>query len=346
MGFSLTSMVFGTAGGETSTSTSPILIVITAILGLQFSISASNSVLAAPKPSDAAGSVAQSGNCIRFVHEYSGNGFTTAELKSAEPDILKSIASNDISTVRNWIWAGVPRVLFADTRYKRLFDQIALEKTLILDSASGNLSKIDTDIKLGAQINIVPVDDEWGPPLTWAVECGRYDAANRLLKDGANPNLRGVLISNSGTIRNYTPLMEAAGERNRDVVRLLLRYGADPNMQAASSEQSLPTPGTLRFPRHSEATALTRAVGDPATIALLLDAGARPDVAEQDGRTALFWAAEQNDLKSATLLLQHCANPTLTDIYGETAAEVAQQHGNMQLTIMLRKSAVALANVH
>ena len=87
-------------------------------------------------------------------------------------------------------------------------------------------------------------------PLYYAVNAGHYDAAKLLLDMGAD------IDKTDGSHTNA--LHVAIGTNSVDMVRLLLRYGADPN------------DGNPLYIAHGYGI-------DPHIIALLLDHGAIPD---------------------------------------------------------------------
>ena len=110
-------------------------------------------------------------------------------------------------------------------------------------------------------------------------------AARDLLLAGASPD--GVSLT-----RGY-PLWRAAGSRQRAMVKLLLAYGADPNVTQPHGN-----------------TALMAAVmhDDEVVIKLLLDAGARVDCWDTSGRTAIDYALHWDREEVAELLRQHLAS--------------------------------------
>jgi uncharacterized protein len=80
---------------------------------------------------------------------------------------------------------------------------------------------------------------------------------------------------NQPSLRGYLPLNQAVIGGHREIVRLLLEYGADPRVAS---------------------TALLRAVqnNDPEIIRMLLEAGASPQAQDAAGKSALDAARELN----------------------------------------------------
>jgi len=118
-------------------------------------------------------------------------------------------------------------------------------------------------------------------------------------------------------IRNkwgQTALMMAAQAGEADVVTMLLSAGA--NAKAADEEGS---------------SVLAKATGgdsSPATLKALITAGADLDAANNEGVTPLMRAAERGDAEKTVLLLNAGAKPELKDKDGRRAIEWAQQRSD------------------
>jgi len=132
-------------------------------------------------------------------------------------------------------------------------------------------------------------------PLLVAASNGDLALVNRLLKGGANPNVRNQL--------NTTPLLEASFHGNTQIIKALLEAGADPNLAGPDGETPL----------------MLLARGDNVAAAkLLLDKGANPRAREsQREQTALMWAAANNQGPMARLLVERGA-----DVDAKTATDL------------------------
>ncbi|MEV7803452.1 ankyrin repeat domain-containing protein [Microbispora sp. NPDC088329] len=111
-----------------------------------------------------------------------------------------------------------------------------------------------------------------------------------------------------------TPLYRAAVGGHHDIVRLLLEYGADPDLPSGGHEEGLPLCAAACW-NHAE------------TVQALLDGGADPDAAEEGGWTALLWAAANGNLESADILLDAGADPGRADDDGDTPLTLATIFG-------------------
>ncbi|HEY4339010.1 MAG TPA: ankyrin repeat domain-containing protein [Steroidobacteraceae bacterium] len=122
--------------------------------------------------------------------------------------------------------------------------------------------------------------------LHWAVYDNDVAVIDRLLAEGAKPNLRNDY--------NATPLAEAAVVGNADVIHKLLKAGADPESANADGQTAL-----MVVARTSNVEAAQ----------VLLKAGAQVNAHETwRGQTALMWAAAQSQPQMVHLLIEHGAD--------------------------------------
>lgn len=134
--------------------------------------------------------------------------------------------------------------------------------------------------------------------LSWAVESNRVETVAFLLKKGANPNLHCHYDGESPVILAAKRLDVAS---NPEILRLLLKYGGNPNdhvkpYEQVSHEHSIKTPLTAAAYRSLR------------KVKLLLDAGAYIDFAIKDGETALYHAALGNKFDIIKYLLDKGAD--------------------------------------
>jgi hypothetical protein len=132
----------------------------------------------------------------------------------------------------------------------------------------------------------------------------------------------GDFILNEYSRDGYTPLQLAAFFGHEDAARYLIEKGADVSAVAknAMAVQAL----------HAAAA------GDHLGIArLLLEAGAYPNVAQQDSFRPLHAAAQNGNADMARLLLAHGADPALTDDQGRAPRALAEEAGHAEVAALL-----------
>ena len=74
---------------------------------------------------------------------------------------------------------------------------------------------------------------------------------------------------------------------------------------------------------------------DPAGVAALLDRGANPNAREEDGSTALSWAAIRGNAKTASRLLKAGADPNLRNALGVSPLSIAIENGVSEVAQLL-----------
>jgi hypothetical protein len=170
-------------------------------------------------------------------------------------------------------------------------------------AASGDIAMLDTLIADGADVNErLPTDETTA--LYSAVYAQRIEAVKLLLVHHADPN-----VGKQG----ITPLSEAAGSGNTQIMTLLLDAGADVNGKSLLG-----------------LTALTRACAKCQLEAarLLVARGAELESGSGSIGTPLHSATQCADLAILRFLIQKGADVNATDINGNTARSVALFYGN------------------
>ncbi len=150
----------------------------------------------------------------------------------------------------------------------------------------------DIGILLAAGADAKRADQSGGTALHSAVMSDLEDVAARLLDHGAEIEARNAA--------GETPLLLAVSIGADKAVACLLARGANPGAQGirkfgalhdlASRDEAFITPERLEI------------------VERLITAGLNPDMADDDGRTALCWAASSNNIAMAKALLHHGAN--------------------------------------
>lgn len=176
-------------------------------------------------------------------------------------------------------------------------------------------------------------------PLHYAAHGGHLEAAQALLKAGADPQ--------SIADEWKTPISVAVGERHHAVVELLadalegrggLRQlpGFSPLNLACEMADVRMVELLLRHtvdvdaPSRHGWTPLHAAVGHPGDelVLMLLRAGANPNAPSEAGYTALHRAAAKGRADLVRLLVRHGADPALRDIEGASLAQFAKSSPN------------------
>jgi len=155
-------------------------------------------------------------------------------------------------------------------------------------------------VEAGASLNLT--DPDGTTVLVLAIINGHYDTAALLVEKGADPSIEDTAgMAALYAAVDMNTLGEVYGRPARpstsklsavDLMKALLTHGANPNAQLKSPTlQRAHTPGEGTLAEGS--TPLMRAAknGDAAAMRLLLDHGADPGITQKNGTTALMLAA-------------------------------------------------------
>jgi len=115
---------------------------------------------------------------------------------------------------------------------------------------------------------------------------------------------------------NQTPLMVASkGDKNPELLKLLIAYGANPNIQDNNGKTSLIyLCGNKRYYQ------------DPSVTEYILDNGADPLIKDSQGKTPLIWASQCKKVKVVETLIRKGAAVNDHDNSGHTALSYAVKH--------------------
>lgn len=127
--------------------------------------------------------------------------------------------------------------------------------------------------------------------------------------------LRAGARAESSDEEGTTALYLASVQDRVGAVRLLLAAGADPDRASGPGASDLPLCGAA-------------CGGHTEVVEALLSAGARPDLREEFGFTALRWAVGLGHAATVELLLAHGADPLLPGPQGEAMLVLAARRGS------------------
>jgi ankyrin repeat protein len=200
--------------------------------------------------------------------------------------------------------------------------------------ARGSLQLLQAAIERGASVTGIGIDGD--TPLMAAATFNRDpNVSSYLIKNGAKVNARNK--------EGVTALMSAASKNsNPDVISLLLEAGADINIRDKNGATFLraarnvnPEVISILLKVGADADArdendgmtvlmaasrnISKSDRNLETIAILIDAKASIDAMDNDGKTALFYAAEYDNLKAISALLKAGADIDARDKNNRTA---------------------------
>jgi ankyrin repeat protein len=165
--------------------------------------------------------------------------------------------------------------------------RLAISQPLLCCAAIWRLYRVaEFALDHGADANITRPD---GPPLIIAVDRGHASMVSLLCKKGANVQTR---------YGSMNSLDKAVVDCNAQLVKLLIKYGADVNVRAVHDS------------RHPFALLQTFVLGDCSIVQQLLDAGAALDIEQQliVVRECCDFLEDTKAVKVLKLLLPHCSS--------------------------------------
>ena len=179
----------------------------------------------------------------------------------------------------------------------------------------GNIEIMKALLVAGAKVD--HVDKSGQQPIHTPAARGSIEAAKVLLAAGAKVDA-GIKSNEMDSMNGYQPLHLAAFHGNSATVEFLISMGADVNAKDASGNTVVKTVvyGGCNAERIK-------------TLQLLIESGAKPDLADRDGRTPLDHATFYKDAAAIRILQAAGAKP------GDAALETAVRNGDVKTLTML-----------
>ncbi len=164
------------------------------------------------------------------------------------------------------------------------------------------------------------------------VSNGNIKKIHELLENGIDPNLN---------MNGYTPLTVALNKSNIDLIELLLRYGAKPNMPNSYGLTALVKSSACGYSEIVQMlldngakpnlfsngySALIEASnhGYCDIIEILLNYGADINIINNRNETSLISAVDSEDIDVIKLLIKKGINPLITNNYNQSALDYAK----------------------
>ncbi|ARF02627.1 SWPV1-008 [Shearwaterpox virus] len=189
-------------------------------------------------------------------------------------------------------------------------------------------------ILLNNGINVNYVNDKGYTALHYAVENNKLDIVNLLLGKGANIeivnecsfinniikfrftnyyNMIELMLSYKANVNNihdnYAPLHLAIDEEDEEIIKLLIRYGADINIKNTYNDSS---------PLHHAVKSVNKNI-----LKILLDKGADVNSLNRYGCTPIYYAVCNNNIDVVNILLEYGADVNVIDLSGNTPLTVS-----------------------
>lgn len=226
-----------------------------------------------------------------------------------------------------------------DRKVRSKADKTALDYAVDARSAdcSRLLSRLDT----------LPMD------FIEAVEKGNLNLVRNLVKDGADINTKDKKDSKAA-------ILIAIEKGHENILKFLLDKGVNPNDSYFKSKAATLFVFAMHNGKLSEAVHLLRAGAtanfnhrykdgcsalmiaitsqNHSLVSLLINKKYNVDATDSFGNTALMFAAERNMYSVVSALLERGADPTIRQVEGKKASDIAKSKGHLQISILLAEA--------
>ena len=190
------------------------------------------------------------------------------------------------------------------------------EQSLLQAAQAGHNNDVIILLELGANVDYQ--NEEGKTALMLAISGGHEHIIQTLIAAGTNVNIQDYCGNTPLVIGLNFP----SSNSHIQVVKLLLKENADPNLQNQNGETALMVASQQNHFK---------------VVELLLKERANPNLQNQEGLTALMFASQNGHYQVVKLLLKEIADPNLQDQDGWTALIFASQNGHYQVVKLLLK---------
>jgi ankyrin repeat protein len=225
------------------------------------------------------------------------------------------------------------------------------EIQIVVSAKERDLAQIKSLLNKSVDVNVADADGTTA--LHWAVHWDDRQMAELLLASG--------MVVDQANIYGVTPLWLACTNRSTEMVKALLKAGANPNARLSTGETVLVNCArtgavdavnamltssseidvNARENKRGQTALMWAAVGGHAEIVRsLVDYGAKVDMASNGGFTPLLFAARSGDIETARILLDAGANPDEATAEQGNSLVIASAGGHEDLALLfLQKGA-------
>jgi ankyrin repeat protein len=279
-----------------------------------------------------------------------GNAYQSLELLMRAGSDVEAVSNNG-SNVLHWLAWGHDEcpapVLQALLSHTRLINQQNKSRSTPLHLAAYSNDPLLAAALIRARASLEILENGDDTPLHDAAREGSKEVAALLIQNRANVN--------AVNAKGATPLMIAAQQGVDEIVDMLITARA--KVDASNPDGYTAMHVAAAQGQHAICTALAKAGASvnsqstlgltplmmatekrPTTVATLLQLGAKPDLVDSEGSTALHHAVRFGNLKSVEALLNAGASRNLKDGAGRTPADIAQQLGRRTIYKLITSS--------
>ncbi|BFM48473.1 ankyrin repeat domain-containing protein [Marinomonas sp. THO17] len=241
--------------------------------------------------------------------------------KNAEGEtaLIKAIQTNNIQHVEQLL---SPETLISKDNYL----WTPLHFSTILPDINSQQDTSIMALLLTSKIDINAQNNQGETPLFLAIKYGKTQNALLLLSHNADADIADV--------NGVTPLMQAAQANNLALVTQLISVPQDLNRTDKNGQTALHFATQIKAPRNDYQRA--------EIIRLLINAGANPNIQNNNLSTPLHLSVRSNLLQSTRALVKADTLPNIQNHLGNTALINAVQNGNLPIVEELAQQASGL----